>query len=285
MRPRHWLVVAAVVGLGLGVALAATTGSGTFRYEKHSLKLIDVYAYRGEASEIAGGRPTVLVFTTVPVDRAAVDGALDRDQELRSQMMHKDASWVELTVTPDGSSWVNAQISLPHGSQSVSFSGVGTVKLARHDASRIEGTFVTSAEEAAGDKEFNLTFAADIAPDPEPGEPLPAGGGEAGQAYVAYIAAVQRGDLDTMLKYMEKERAEGMAAARKEPDFAEQLDMFKTLQAKEVTVKGGALRGTFADLEVEGKDADGNRMAGKVRMVKDGASWRLKEESLTTYTQ
>jgi hypothetical protein len=285
MSTRCLLVAAAVVAAGLLPGPAAATGSGTFRSESSTLTLVDAYAYRGENNETFGGRPTVVTLTTVPVERAALDAALDREQALRMQLIHADASWVELTVTPDGSSWVNAQLAVPNGSRSVSYSGVGTLELAKNDASRIEGRFFTSPEESAGDKQFDLRFAVDVAPDPQPGAALPAGGGAAGQAYVAYIAAIQRGDVDAMARYMAKDKADAMLAARGKPDFKDGLDIFKLMSPKEVTVKSGSASGTSATLEVEGKDADGNRVAGQVRMVADGDAWRVDEESLTTYTQ
>jgi hypothetical protein len=285
MGARRFLVTVAMVAMGLLPGLAAATGSGTFRSESTTLTLVDAYAFRGENNDTFGGRPTVVTLTTVPVEPAALDAALDREQALRLQLGHKDASWVELTLTPDGSSWVNAQLSLPNGSQSLSLSGVGTLELTRHDANRIEGRFFTSAEEAKGDKEFDLRFAVDVAPDPDPGTPLGAGGGEAGRAYVAYIAAVQKGDVDAMARYMAKDKGQAMLAARSQPDFKEGLEMFQLMSPKEVTVKGGSASGATATLEVEGKDADGNRVAGQVRMVKDGDTWRVQEESVTTYTQ
>jgi hypothetical protein len=76
-----------------------------------------------------------------------------------------------------------------------------------------------------------------------------------------------------------------MLAARREPDFKKNLEMVKLFSPKLVTVKGGAIRGEFADLDVVGKDSDGNVMDGKVRMVKDGTSWRLVSESLTTHVR
>jgi hypothetical protein len=74
-----------------------------------------------------------------------------------------------------------------------------------------------------------------------------------------------------------------MLAARKEPDFADNLKMVKMFSPRSVTVKGGTIKGDVADLDVVGKDAQGHVMDGKVRMIKDGASWRLQDENLATH--
>jgi hypothetical protein len=117
---------------------------------------------------------------------------------------------------------------------------------------------------------------------PDAGTPLPADGGDAGKSYLAYSTALRKGDVDAIARTMEKERAEAMLAHRKDPDFKQMLGFLQMSAPKEIQIKGGSVKGGHATLDVQGKDADGNEIKGKVRMLKDGNDWRIGEEHLVT---
>jgi hypothetical protein len=247
---------------------------------------VDAYAYRNPDFFDATKKATVAILTTVKIDRKVVDGALDRESAIDEQVRSAKGSTIQLTFSAAGDLiGLNAGVRTESGFQSFSTSGSGKAEIKTNTAERIAGRVYTEAPKTFGDDtySFDLRFDLAIVPEPPPGTPLPAGGGEAGKAYAAYIAVLQKGDIDGIARYWPKEKGAKMLAARKDPDFKESLDMLKLFSPKTVTVKGGMLRGNVADLDVVGKDADGKVMDGKVRMIKDGPNWLVEKEDLTTH--
>lgn len=278
-------LLAVLVPTGAGAADAV---SGLFTWGKTNIVMVDAYAYQRPDTFDAAKKATVALLSTVRIDRKAVDSALDRESALDAQARDAKGSTIQLIFGANGDlNGLNAGIWTESGFKSFSTSGTAKVKLDVHTAERIAGRVFTDAPGTlGGDKySFDLRFDVTITPELAPGQPLPAGGGEAGKAYVAYLAALQKGDVDAIARFWPKEKAAKMLAARKDPDFKESLDMLKLFSPKNVTVKGGTLRDAIADLDVVGKDADGNVMDGKVRMVRDGTTWRLEKEDLTTHTK
>jgi hypothetical protein len=131
--------------------------------------------------------------------------------------------------------------------------------------------------------QYDLTFSAEIIPARQPGEPLPADGGEPGAAYMAFIKASQEGNLEEYVKHAKAERAAFLKQflAMATADMLQwQADPIKSSAPTEMSVSGGELFGDWAILEVAGKDSDGDAIEGKVKMVKDGETWRLAEEDV-----
>jgi opacity protein-like surface antigen len=282
-------VTAILLSLAAPVAVpAAGPGFGAFTWNKTRLTMTDGYAYLKPDSFDAKKKVTVVALVTVKLDRTKIDDALDRESAIEEQVRDGKGTLVKLTFGADGSfQTLNAQIRTDAGSQSLSTSGGLKAAMKATTAQRVAGRVQTAGAQTFSSDKYSCDFTFDIpvTPEPPPGTPLPAGGGEAGKAYVALVAAIQKGDVDAIARYWPKEKAAEMVAARKEPDFKKGLEMLKMFSPKSVTVKGGSLRGNVADLDVVGKDADGNVMDGKVRMVKDGTSWRQADENLTTHVK
>jgi opacity protein-like surface antigen len=284
-------VVAAVVlaaALAPAGASAAGVAGGTFRWNKTPFAMVDAYAFRKPDSFDATKKVTVLILTTTALDRKAIDSALDRESAIDGQVREGKGTSIQLSLGADGDlHGLNAQIRTEEGFQSFSTSGTGKVELLTNSAERIAGRVSSEGKKSFSDDsyEYELTFDVAVTPEPAPGKPLRAGGGEAGKAYVAYIAALQKGNVDAIARFWPKEKGAAMLEAKEEPDFKEKLDMLRMFSPKSVKVKGGSIKDDVADLDVVGKDADGNVMDGKVRMLRDGKSWRVEKEDLTTHTK
>ncbi len=283
------LVTVAAILISLAAPLtvsAAGPGFGVFTWNKTRLTMIDGYAFTKPDSFDAKKKVTVVALVTVKLDRTKIDDALDRESAIEEQVSDGRGTVVKLTFGADGGfETLNAQIRTDAGSQSISTSGSLKAAMKSTTAQRVAGRVQTAGTQTFSSDKYSCDFTFDIpvTADPPPGTPLPAGGGDAGKAYVALVAAIQKGDVDAIAKYWPKEKAAQMVASRKEPDFKKGLEMLKMFSPKSVTVKGGSMRGNVADLDVVGKDADGNVMDGKVRMVKEGTTWREADEKLTTH--
>jgi hypothetical protein len=113
---------------------------------------------------------------------------------------------------------------------------------------------------------------------PRKGTPLPAGGGEPGEAYLATIEAMRAGDVDKMLALMAPERAKEMESERGQPDFAENLAFLQAMTPSEVRVTGGISYGELVELTTEGKE-DGTPFTGTVEMNWEAGGWRMGKQS------
>lgn len=283
------IVAAALAAIAVPApVLSAAPDIGVFTWNKTRLKMLDAYAYKGPDAFDAKKQVTVVTVSTVKFDRTKIDGALDRESAINEQAREGKGTVIQLVFEADGSLHnLNAQIRTPEGYQSISTSGTLKAALKANTAQRIAGRVQSGGTQTFSKDKYSYDFTFDIAiaPDLPPGDPLPAGGGEPGKAYVAMVAALQKGDVVKLAQYWPKDKADAMLAARKDPGFKDQLEMLKAFSPKTVKVTGGTLRKDTADLDVVGKDTDGNVMDGKVRMIRDGKGWRVEAEHLTTHTK
>lgn len=269
-----------VLALVSGLALA--DGSGTLYNEGKATTLKSAYAYRMPDPFEKSKQITRVVFADKVIDAAALKDTSDRDDAIDTQL--RGATRVDLNLDADGSVQ-NVNIHADGYSGSQSGSGWYTLTLKHNDDKRVEGSFHTNDE---ADKKsghyYDLTFALDLPAAPTPGAALPANGGDAGKAYIAYLAALKKGDIDQLAKSMSRTRSAELLAHRSEPNFKM---MFGFIQSQALLgpkyVKGES-KGDSATLEYDGKDGAGNAMSSTVAMVRESGAWKVEKETSTTHT-
>jgi hypothetical protein len=271
------------LGLAIASTLAFADGSGTLYNEGKAIALKSAYAFRMPDPFDKGKQITRVVFADKAIDAAALKEAGNRDDAIDTQL--HDATRVDLNLDADGTVQnVNIHASGYSGSQSGS--GWYTLKIKRNDDKRVEGSFRTNDE---ADKKsghyYDLTFALDLPAVPAPGTPLPAGGGEPAKAYRAYLAAMDKGDIDALLKTMSRERAEQIAAHRNDPDFKQMFAFIQGERLRDPRIGKGSTKGDVATLEVSGKSGDGQASTGTVTLVKEGGAWKLSKEEMSTHVE
>ena len=274
-----------LLALALVPGLALAGGSGTLYQEGKQIALPSAYAYRGPDPFDKAKTITTVVFADKPIDAAAANAAADRGEAVSDQMRQKDATRVELNLEDDGSVQ-NVNINAPGSSGSQSGSGWYTLKLVKNDAKRVEGTFRSNDE--ADKKEgrfFDLKFALDIAGPPDLGAALPADGGDPGKAYRAYLAALKKGDIDALAKTMTNERSAELIAHRNDADFKMMFAFIQSSALQNPKFVKGNSKGDSATLELGGKDGDGNNATSIATMQKEGGTWRMAKESMTSHSQ
>ena len=229
-----------------------------------------------------GKQITRVVFADKAIDAAALKEIADRDDAIDTQL--RGATRVDLNIEADGNVQnVNTHVGDTGGSQSGS--GWYTLTLKQSDDKRIEGSFRTNDE---ADKKsghyYDLKFALDLPAAPAPGAPLPANGGDAGKAYIAYLAALKKGDIDVLAKSMSRSRSTELLAHRSDSNFKM---MFGFIQSQALLgpkyIKGEG-KGDNATLTYEGKDSGGNAVTSEVSMLREGGAWKVEKESSTTHT-
>lgn len=266
-----------------GFAIAG--GSGTLYDHGKKIALPNAYAYRGADPFDKDKQITVVVFADKPIDAKALLNARDRGDALDDQMRKLEATRLSLNVEADGSVQ-NVNINGPEGSASQSGSGWYTLTLKQNDAKRIEGSFVSTDEADKKDGRFyDLTFTLDLPGEADLGAALPADGGEPGKAYLAYLAALKKGDIDALAKTMSKERSAELLSHRSDADFQMMFGFIQGQALRDAKYSKGNIDGDTATLEYLGKDGDGNATTSAVTMIKQDGAWRLQKESTSTHVE
>lgn len=279
----HALLLAAACGFAADAG--AANGSGYFRETPtfsgapYAIKVVDAYAYRDKSPTDATAQVTRVVLADKPLDAAAITAALDREAAIRIQMDNAKGSYVVMTLV-DGDDSPDLSIHVDGMPGNIATSGGFKAVLKTTDAGHVGGHF-SSDPKTRGNFSVDVDFAVAIAT-PDPGNALHAGGGEAGKAYLAYVAALRKGNVDAIARGLEKEHAQAFLAHRGDADFKQMLGLFQAMGPKEVEVLGGSLVGKEATLDVHGKDGSGNEVRGKVRLLDAGDGWRIADEHLTT---
>jgi ketosteroid isomerase-like protein len=271
--------------LTLASSLAHADGSGTLYQDGKALTLVSAYAYRGPDPFDKTKEITTVVFSDKKIDAAAVNAAADRGEAVEDQLRRQNATRLELNIEDDGS-LQNVNVVSGGSSGSQSGSGWYTMKLAHHDAKRVEGSFHTNDEaDKKSGRYYDLKFALDLAGPPDLGAALPAGGGEPAKAYMAYLAALKKGDVDALAKTMTHERSAEVLAHRNDPDFKVMFGFIQQSAMRDPKVTKGFSHGDTATLELSGKDGDGNAATSTATMQKEAGSWRLAKESMSSHVQ
>jgi ketosteroid isomerase-like protein len=269
----------------LASGFAHADGSGTLYQEGKSTALVSAYAYRGPDPFEKTKEITTVVFSDKKIDAAAANAAADRGEAVSDQLRRDGATRVELNIGADGS-LENVNIVSAGSSGSQSGSGWYTMKLARHDAKRVEGTFRSNDEaDKKSGRFYDLRFALDLAGAPDLGAALPAGGGDPAKAYMAYLAALNKGDVDALAKTMTHDRSAELLAHRSDPDFKAMFGFIQASAMRDPKVTKGFSHGDTATIELAGKDGDGNAATSTATMQKEAGSWRLAKESMSSHVQ
>ena len=128
--------------------------------------------------------------------------------------------------------------------------------------------------------EIDLRFAARIPRPEELGEPLPAGGGEPGKAYLESVELLATGDLELIRSKMPAEKLQEMDEYQKEFEMSdtEVLEFLTLFQHTDLEVLGGLVAGDTAYLDVKGK-SEGEPATGRIKMRFAEGRWVLSGES------
>jgi hypothetical protein len=278
-------LVCSLTILALTCGLAHADGSGTLYQDGKALALVSAYAYRGPDPFDKTKEITTVVFSDRKIDAPAANAAANRGEAVEDQLRRDNATRVELNFEIDGT-LENVNIVSAGSSGSQSGSGWYTMKLARNDAKRVEGTFKSNDEaDKKSGRFYDLKFALDIAGPPDLGAALPPGGGEPAKAYMAYLAALKKGDVDALAKTMTKERSAEILAHRSDPDFKVMFGFIQSSAMRDPKVTKGFSKGDSATLELSGKDGDGNSATSTATMMKEDGSWRIAKESMNSHVQ
>jgi hypothetical protein len=267
--------------LALSSFAAADSASGTVTAPKLgtiSPKFAAAYLVRDQSN--ARVIQTEILLADVPLDAAAIQAAFDPHMTAINLDALKDRNYVLLWVSGDGRVTMNATYSKTM-TQFLNDTKDGLkVAWTTNSAVRLDGRLTSGGALKTMDGStytVDLKFAVDV-PKLPAGEALPAGGGEPGKAFTAFVAATQKkswpaikaGSSPDALKMFDKSYN---SAAENAASAADLLNAWVSTSKMKVT--GGLLRGTTAVLDVEGEMFPGQLSLSRVQMVKTGATWQF----------
>lgn len=214
-----------------------------------------------------------LVLLEKPLDNAAIAAASDPSEPIEAALRAgANGAWLMF----DGEGSISGSFRLHAGGKSVQFggSGSGQVRGVKREGDRLTGHVHYFSSFFSDHMAIDAAFDAPLVMAPQ-GKPMPADGGEPGEAFLETAAAMRAGDVDKLVKLMAPERAKMIEAERGKPDFAENIEMLKMMAPSEdVQVTGGTSFGERVVLETKGTD-DGKPYTATVEMAWEAGGWRM----------
>jgi hypothetical protein len=272
----------AIVLLAVSLPAFAADGKvdGSLTANGKTFKLTHAYATKRKSPFDKAKTVTQLIFS----DRELSPAAASDDIELMQAQDKQQLSGFTATIDAD-KQVISATVFSPAFKKMHQFSGVGMQKasLTASTDTHIAGSITMAKPDDFFDEkyQYNATFDLPVGkpagPPPPPalkGTPLPAGGGEPGKAYMAYLKLLAGGDMKAFLGGVSAARAK---EASSDPDFKKLFPLLQAMQPKGVKITGGAINGTSATLLATGKD-DNQTSNGTITMVKEGGAWKVEKE-------
>jgi hypothetical protein len=261
-------------------ALAAdgtVTGSLTANGKTFALK----HAYAQTRKDPFDKKKTVV--EVIVTDQEISPAAASDDMEFMQAQDKQNLSGFTASIN-DEKQIISGTVFSPAFKKMHQFSGVGMQKLDLKSmtATQISGTIGMAKPDTFFDEKYQYTATFNL-PIGKPfvaaapvlkGSPLPAGGGEPGKAYMAYLKLLTAGDMKGFLGGVSAARAK---EASSDPDFKKMFPLLQAMQPKGVKVTGGAMNGNSATLLTTGKD-ESQTSNGTISMVKEGGAWKVEKE-------
>ncbi len=231
---------------------------------------------------------TKTVVEVIIIDKEISAEAQSDEFEFMRAQDKQELSGFTATIDDD-KAIISATVFSPAFKKMHQFSAVGMQKLDLKSitAARVAGSVSMAKPDDFFDEkyQYNATFDVPIAKPTGPpappvlkGTPLPAGGGEPGKAYMAYLKLMAGGDMKKFLNAVTAERAK---EASSDPDFKKLFPLIQAMQAKNIKVTSGAVDGNDATLLATGKDGD-DVSNGKITMAKESGQWKVAKEEWKT---
>lgn len=259
-------------------ALAAVSGSLTANGKTFPMTFAAAHSKKNPFD--AKKTDTVIVFT----DQELTPAQASDDIELMQAIDAKKLSGFSVEIDPD-KSVISGQVFSPAFKKMNQFSGVGMQKaeLTAMTPSRIAGSVSMAKPDDFFDNIYQYSATFDLPVGGKPamaaaaapkGAPLPAGGGDPGKAYAAYLKVIASGDFAALRKSVSANRAKSMD----DPDFKKMFPVIQAMQPKNIKITGGAVDGESATLIASSKDG-GETSNGTINMVREGGAWKVEKES------
>lgn len=277
-------LAATVVAFLLAAAGVAEAGpaSGTVKSATGTISPKFATAFVVRDSQHPRQTVVELLLTEVAVNPAPLHDALDPHALAINLDELRDRNYVLLWVAPNGSVKMNATYSKTMTQYINDSEGGLKGEFTSNTPAKIDGRIYAPAPLKTMDGPtytIDVKFSADVIP-ALTGTSLPAGGGEAGKALVAFLGAITKKDWSAIKaglspKILPSYDRDYNTAAENASSAVDILNARITVAKAKVT-GGFQVSPTVAVLELEG-ERFGTPWVSLVRMVKTGAVWQYEE--------
>ena len=274
-----WILMTALA-MSAGTAVAGPA-SGTVKSATGTISPKSAIAYIVRDSRNARNTRIELLLTEVAVDGSTLRDELDPHVVAINFDALRDKNYLLLWVGADGAVSMNATYAATMTQYLNDNSGGLKIELTTNTPTKIEGRVYSAAPLKTMDSTYTIDvkFSADVAA-PTAGTPLPAGGGEPGKAFTAFVAAIAKKNWAGIKAGLSPktlpnfERSYNTAAE----NLSSAVDILNAwLPMTKLKVGTGQMQGdSVAVLEVEGEQF-GRRSMTLVRMVKTGTAWQYEQ--------
>jgi len=268
--------------LALSIPMLAADGKVEGSFTANGKTFALKHAYAQTRKDPFDKKKTVVVV--IVTDKELTPEVVSDDMEFMMAQDKQQLTGFTATIDAD-KQLISNNIFSPAFKKMKQFSGVGvqTLALTVITPARVAGS-ITMAKPDTFDEEkyqYNATFDLPIGkpagPPPPPtlkGTPLPAGGGDPGKAYAAYLKNLTAGDMKAFLGGVTAARAK---EASSDPDFKKLFPLLQAMQPTGVKITSGAIDGNNATLLATGKDGD-NVSRATITMVRENGVWKVEKE-------
>jgi hypothetical protein len=269
--------------------LALNSAEGEIKMGAEVVKVS--YAYGWQMPEPFGTHPlhTYVLFSDLPLDTNKLDHYQSMDFAVGNMARAKGAKFVQIELEAD-----NKEVHSIFPSAAAEAVILGQFSLIKVPAAKVnkdkdglitvqiknEQPLEYSKGRDKGNAKLTYTLTATyrLADHTPKGQPLPAGGGEPGQAFLAFHAARLKADFGAMAKLLDDLNAAQLRDMQKDPDFKAMFAKWQKEWPRRIAVTHGVLDGNNAMLQSQGKKPDGRVAQASVYMVKEDGTWKLAEE-------
>lgn len=274
--------IAAVV-LTLSTDVRAEGFKGQFVIDGKKLDLTHMAAFRVRNQRNAREFETLVFWTPAALDEKSIAAAGDPYTKAINDPAVDDVDYISLAIQADGKAQVNARVG---GTQYMDSSGVMFDKAGNLKSSCRTNTATRLDCDVASLKpvktmngpawELELSFDVPVQARPV-GAALPAGGGDAGKAFLALSAALKAKNKTLLMAHLDADDVESYQADYYTPEENAKrlLEHFEMRLPKQPKVTGGELiDAERVLLEVEGAPFATKKMLYHVEMRKVDGAWR-----------
>lgn len=250
---------------------AEPTAKGVFKSGPVEMPVTSAVAFRGRDLFSPEREALIVAISHAKFAAGVVEAYSDRKRAIDRRFRDDETVVVYLSFTPDGS-WrgLSYYFGPGNGCGFCTSDGKSSVKLAE---GRLAGTVTGGGK----DRSFEVTLDVPIASD-DHGPVLPPDGGDPGKAYLAYHAALIKGDLPAIRTLLPPDRLQQWEKAQASGNLPKFLNYLREEHGlRSVKVGKGWAKGDRAVLLVAGEGPSGP-VAGEVTLLREKGTWRVDDE-------
>jgi hypothetical protein len=250
------------------------TAKGTFKSRSITLDVRSAVAFHGAGLLDKDTKDALIVaVSNAKIAAGVVDAYYDRRRAIDKRLKDDETGIVYFEFTKEGR-YRGFSYYFASGN-GCGYCGGGDVAKVKLSGGKLSGTLKDTDKDK--DRTFDITLDVPVLTD-DHGPALPEGGGDPGKAYLAYHAALAKGDHARLKAVLSEESLKTYDRAEKKKDVDGYVRyLSKEHPTKSVRVTRGFAKADKAVLLVEG-EASYAKLAGEVLLLKEKGTWRVDDE-------